>query len=55
MRSSSGDQDMPEVDLDSHRALIDAVESGDPDAAEAACRLLLAEPMAAVGRLLGDN
>ena len=55
MRSSSGDQDMPEVDLASHRALIDAVESGDPDAAEAACRLLLAEPMAAVGRLLGDN
>jgi DNA-binding FadR family transcriptional regulator len=55
MRSSSGDQDMPEVDLASHRALIDAVESGDPDAAEAACRLLLAEPMSAVGRLLGDN
>ena len=55
MRSSSGDQDMPEVDLASHHALIDAVESGDPDAAEAACRLLLAEPMAAVGRLLGDN
>ncbi|MFC1410998.1 FadR/GntR family transcriptional regulator [Streptacidiphilus sp. N1-12] len=52
MRSSFGDQDMPEVDLASHRALVDAVASGDPDAAEAACRLLLDEPMAAVGRLL---
>ncbi|MEZ0092802.1 FadR/GntR family transcriptional regulator [Streptacidiphilus sp. EB129] len=51
MRASSVDQDMPEVDLDTHRALVDAVASGDPEAAEAACRLLLAEPMAAADQL----
>ena len=52
MRAAFGDHEMPEIDLASHRALIDAIESGDPDAAEAASRLLIAEPMSAVGRLL---
>jgi DNA-binding FadR family transcriptional regulator len=55
MRSSFGDREMPDVDLASHRALVDAVASGDPDAAEAACRRLLDQPMAAVGRLLGET
>lgn len=55
MHAASFDQEMPEVDLVSHHALVDAVASGDPEAAEAACRLLLAEPMAAVDRLLDKN
>ena len=52
MRAAFGDQDMPEVDLDSHRALVDAIASGDPEAAEAASRALIADPMGTVARLL---
>jgi DNA-binding FadR family transcriptional regulator len=55
MQSSSADQDMPEVDLEAHSALVDAVASGDPEAAEAACRRLLAEPMDAADRLLNTR
>ena len=52
MRAAFGDQEMPEVDLASHRALVDAIASGDPEAAEAASRLLIADPMGTVARLL---
>jgi DNA-binding FadR family transcriptional regulator len=52
MRAAFGDHDMPEVVIATHEALVDAVESGDPDRAEAACRELLAEPTAAVEQLL---
>ncbi|WP_354641677.1 FadR/GntR family transcriptional regulator [Kitasatospora camelliae] len=52
MRASFGDHEMPEVNLTTHRALVDAIESGDPDQAEAACRELLAGPTAAVEQLL---
>ncbi|MGW6917838.1 FadR/GntR family transcriptional regulator [Kitasatospora sp. NPDC054939] len=52
MRTAFGDHDMPEVVVATHAALVDAIESGDPDRAEAACRALLAEPTAAVEQLL---
>jgi DNA-binding FadR family transcriptional regulator len=52
MRAAFGDREMPEVDLLSHRALVDAIASGDPEAAEAASRRLIADPMETVARLL---
>lgn len=52
MTTAFGDHEMPEVDVATHAALVDAIESGDPDRAEAACRSLLAEPTAAVEQLL---
>ncbi|MFB6887932.1 FadR/GntR family transcriptional regulator [Kitasatospora sp. NPDC056327] len=52
MRASFGDHDMPEVVVATHEALVDAIESGDPERAERACRALLAEPTAAVEQLL---
>ncbi|MFJ6212077.1 FadR/GntR family transcriptional regulator [Streptomyces sp. NPDC092296] len=55
MRTTFGDHEMPEMTVQSHAALVDAVESGDPERAEAACRALLAEPTAAVEQLLAEN
>ncbi|MFJ1706725.1 FadR/GntR family transcriptional regulator [Kitasatospora sp. NPDC088346] len=52
MRTAFGDHEMPEVVIATHAALVDAIESGDPDRAETACRELLAEPTAAVEQLL---
>lgn len=52
MRTAFGDHEMPEVVVATHEALVDAIESGDPDRAESACRALLAEPTAAVEQLL---
>ncbi|WP_431679777.1 FadR/GntR family transcriptional regulator [Kitasatospora sp. KL5] len=52
MRTAFGDHEMPEISLETHRALVDAVESGNPDRAEAACRALLAGPTAAVEQLI---
>jgi DNA-binding FadR family transcriptional regulator len=55
MLATFGDRDMPTVSVITHRALIDAVEAGDPDTAEAACRSLLDEPIEAVRRLLDQE
>ncbi|MFF7453581.1 FadR/GntR family transcriptional regulator [Kitasatospora sp. NPDC008115] len=52
MRAAFGDHEMPEVVMATHQALVDAIESGDPELAEQACRTLLAEPTAAVEQLL---
>ncbi|MEV8098281.1 FadR/GntR family transcriptional regulator [Kitasatospora sp. NPDC085879] len=52
MQAAFGDHEMPEVSLETHGALVDAVESGDPERAEAACRALLAGPTAAVEQLI---
>ncbi|WP_043915436.1 FadR/GntR family transcriptional regulator [Kitasatospora griseola] len=54
MRAAFGDHEMPEVAIGTHAALVDAIESGDPERAEAACRALLAEPTAAVEQLLAE-
>ncbi|WP_371536927.1 FadR family transcriptional regulator [Streptomyces sp. NBC_01023] len=48
-----GDQQMPPIDLTAHEALVDAVESGDPAAAEQAARALLQVPIDVVRRLVG--
>ncbi|MCS0635140.1 FCD domain-containing protein [Streptomyces sp. LP05-1] len=48
-----GDRSMPPVDLDAHEALVAAIESGDPEAAEAAARELLRAPLAAVRAAAG--
>ncbi|AXI78701.1 FadR/GntR family transcriptional regulator [Peterkaempfera bronchialis] len=55
MQAAFGDHEMPEVAVDTHAAMVDAIESGDPERAEAACRALLAEPTAAVEQLLAEN
>ncbi len=52
MRTAFGDHEMPEVVVATHEALVDAIESGDPDRAEAACRELLAGPISGVEQLL---
>ncbi|GAA1399938.1 FadR/GntR family transcriptional regulator [Kitasatospora putterlickiae] len=52
MRAAFGDHEMPEVVMATHQALVDAIESGDPERAEQACRALLAEPTAAVEQLI---
>ncbi|WP_329565751.1 FadR/GntR family transcriptional regulator [Kitasatospora sp. NBC_01266] len=54
MRTAFGDHEMPEVVVATHAALVDAIASGDPERAEAACRALLAEPTAAVEQLLAE-
>jgi DNA-binding GntR family transcriptional regulator len=54
MRTAFGDHEMPEVVVATHEALVDAIESGDPDRAEAACRELLNGPIAAVEQLLAS-
>ncbi|MFE2379700.1 FadR/GntR family transcriptional regulator [Streptomyces sp. NPDC059398] len=48
-----GDREMPPIDFAAHEALVDAVESGDPAAAEQAARALLQVPMDVVRRLVG--
>ncbi|GAA1358942.1 FadR/GntR family transcriptional regulator [Streptomyces beijiangensis] len=50
-----GDREMPPIDLETHRALVDAIESGDPDAAERVARRLLQEPIDAVSTLFTDR
>ncbi|MDI3420493.1 FadR/GntR family transcriptional regulator [Streptomyces luteolus] len=46
-----GDRDMPPVDIAEHEALVDAVEAGDPAAADAAVRTLLKVPIDALRQL----
>ncbi|MEU3370715.1 FadR/GntR family transcriptional regulator [Streptomyces sp. NPDC006711] len=46
--TSLRDEEMPPIDLDTHEALVDAIESGDPAAAEHAVRELLRKPLEAV-------
>ncbi|MFC8914380.1 FadR/GntR family transcriptional regulator [Streptomyces sp. NPDC057116] len=46
--ASLGDHEMPAIDLDAHEALVVAVEAGDPEAAGAAARELLREPLETV-------
>ncbi|TXS55921.1 FadR/GntR family transcriptional regulator [Streptomyces sp. t39] len=46
-----GDHEMPPVDIAAHTALVDAVESGDPAAAERAARDLLGVPIDTVRAL----
>lgn len=46
-----GDREMPPVDIAAHAALVDAVESGDPAAAERAARDLLKVPLDTVRAL----
>ncbi|WP_329127882.1 FadR/GntR family transcriptional regulator [Streptomyces sp. NBC_01465] len=50
-----GDREMPPIDLETHRALVDAIGAGDPDAAERVARRLLQEPIDAVSALLADR
>ncbi|MFC0601779.1 FadR/GntR family transcriptional regulator [Streptomyces palmae] len=50
-----GDRDMPRILPAGHHALVDAIESGDPAAAEAAARALLDVPMRAVDALLARD
>ncbi|MFI5805625.1 FadR/GntR family transcriptional regulator [Streptomyces sp. NPDC051561] len=51
--TSLGDHEMPPIDLVAHCALVDAVESGDPDAAEQAARALLQVPIDVIRALVG--
>ncbi|MFE4856008.1 FadR/GntR family transcriptional regulator [Streptomyces sp. NPDC056670] len=46
--TSLRDQEMPPIDLDTHEGLVEAIESGDPAAAERAVRELLRKPLEAV-------
>ncbi|CAM5482854.1 FadR/GntR family transcriptional regulator [Streptomyces xanthochromogenes] len=46
--TSLRDEEMPPIDLDTHEGLVDAIESGDPAAAERAVRELLRAPLEAV-------
>jgi DNA-binding FadR family transcriptional regulator len=45
-------EDLPEPDMAAHAAIIDAIESGAPDAADAAVRRFMAPVLAALDRLL---
>ncbi|MER0241598.1 FadR/GntR family transcriptional regulator [Streptomyces sp. HSW2009] len=47
-----GDRDMPHIAPGDHHAVVDAIASGDPDAAECAARALLDVPKQAVDALL---
>ncbi|MGX1882434.1 FadR/GntR family transcriptional regulator [Streptomyces sp. NPDC055287] len=47
-----GDHDMPPIDLAAHAALIDAIEAGDPAAAELAARAVLQVPIDVVTALI---
>ncbi|MFJ2743118.1 FadR/GntR family transcriptional regulator [Streptomyces sp. NPDC087440] len=51
--TSLGDHEMPPIDLVAHTALVDAVESGDPAAAEQAARALLQVPIDVIRGLVG--
>ncbi|MBT2526695.1 FadR family transcriptional regulator [Streptomyces sp. ISL-99] len=50
--TSLGDQEMPPIDLAAHGALIDAIEAGDPAAAERAARAVLQVPIDVVTALI---
>ncbi|MCQ4042064.1 FadR/GntR family transcriptional regulator [Streptantibioticus rubrisoli] len=50
--ASLGQDGMPRLDLETHTALVDAIESGDPQAAETAARNLLMSPLRAVEALI---
>ncbi|MCX4549483.1 MULTISPECIES: FadR/GntR family transcriptional regulator [unclassified Streptomyces] len=52
LSTAIGDGEMPPIDLGTHRALVDAIESGDPQAADRVARALLQEPIDAVSALL---
>ena len=43
---------LPEPDMAAHAAIVDAIESGDPDAADAAVRRFMAPVLSALDRLL---
>lgn len=45
-------EDLPEPDTAAHAAIVDAIESGDPDAADAAVRRFMAPVLSALDRLL---
>jgi DNA-binding FadR family transcriptional regulator len=51
--TSLGDHEMPPIDLAAHSTLVDAVESGDPVAAEQAARALLQVPIDVIRALVG--
>lgn len=44
--------DLPEPDMAAHAAIVDAIEAGDPDAAEATVRRFMAPMLSALDRLL---
>ena len=45
-------EDLPEPDMAAHAAIVDAIESGDPDTADAAVRRFMAPVLSALDRLL---
>jgi DNA-binding FadR family transcriptional regulator len=45
-------QDLPEPDIEAHAAIVDAIETGDPEAADAAVRRFMAPILATLDRLL---
>ena len=45
-------ENLPEPDMAAHVAIVDAIESGDPDAADAAVRRFMAPVLSALDRLL---
>ena len=45
-------EDLPEPDMAAHAAIVDAIESGDPDAADAAVRRFMAPVLSTLDRLL---
>ncbi|MFJ9849136.1 FadR/GntR family transcriptional regulator [Streptomyces sp. NPDC101150] len=51
--SALGDQEMPKIVHGDHRAVLDAIATGDPEGAERATRALLEKPKRAVEALLG--
>ncbi|WP_431980648.1 FadR/GntR family transcriptional regulator [Streptomyces qinglanensis] len=53
--ASLHDRHMPRIHETDHHDLVDAIETGDPEAAERAARSLLAKPKQAVDALLGTG
>ncbi|MEU6113817.1 FadR/GntR family transcriptional regulator [Streptomyces sp. NPDC047117] len=53
--SGLGDREMPQLLHGDHHAVLEAIASGDPDAAEAAARTLLDRPKRAVEALLAER
>ncbi|MFE5160554.1 FadR/GntR family transcriptional regulator [Streptomyces sp. NPDC056697] len=53
--ASLGDREVPSIVPADHRALVDAIASGDPAAAEAAARALLETPKRAIEALLATG
>ncbi len=53
--SALDDQAMPKIVHGDHRAVMDAIAAGDPEAAERATRELLDKPKRAVEALLADD